>query len=76
MRQRLGKQNIISNALSRLLYRKEEHRDFESLGVLNKIFAFNFIYTKISKEYKDKLLKVYIKDKKWSKFLDMLNKEK
>ncbi|KAK0508313.1 hypothetical protein JMJ35_009397 [Cladonia borealis] len=70
-----GKQNVVPDALSRLLYKREERRDTESPSILDDVLAFDMTYTQMSPEYKKKLIKDYTDDKKWSKILNVLREE-
>ena len=76
VRWRPGKQNVVPDALSRLLHKREEKRDTESPGILDEVLAFNMTYTQMSPGYKENLIKAYADDKKWSKIFNILHEEK
>ena len=76
VRWRPGKQNIVPDALSRLLRKKEGKVESESQGVLDEVFIFNMVLTEMSEDYRRRLGKAYTEDKKWSKIVAVLLEEK
>ena len=76
VRWRPGKQNIVPDALSRLLRKREEVSDPEATGILDDVFVYNFTLVEMSEDYRAKLAAAYKKDKKWSKILESLEAEK
>ena len=72
VRWRPGKQNVVPDALSRLLRKQEEKFDAQDPGILDEVLAYNLTLVEMSKEFRAKLILGYQEDKKWSKILDAL----
>lgn len=76
VRWRPGKQNVVPDALSRLLREREEKFDTNVAGVLDDVFSFVMTLTEMSGEYRTKLKDAYAEDKKWARILEVLQAER
>lgn len=76
VRWRPGKQNVVPDALSRLLRKRVEKFQDDAPGILDEISVYNLTLVEMSEDYRSKLMAAYEKDKKWSKILESLEAEK
>lgn len=77
VRWRPGKQNVVPDALSRLLRKREERFETNAPGILDEIPVYNLTLVEMSEDFRSRLSSAYKDDKKWSKILEsLLNRRK